>query len=171
MNRDNDADKRPRVYLHSSTSEQEIEVTVQGAEGEGAEHEYEKYEAKQRSFSLSYCRECDSEYWSYRLGGENHWNYTHGNGDGIPYGDGWRSIRKTILERDDWSCVICGIGNEEHQDNFGGKSLNVHHIIPRSEFYDGETLDEEANEPDNLVTLCHRHHKQVEANEIQVTDD
>jgi hypothetical protein len=34
MSKENDADKRPRVYLHSSTSEQEIEVTVQGAEGE-----------------------------------------------------------------------------------------------------------------------------------------
>jgi len=31
---DNDADKRPRIYMRSSTTEGEVEVTVQGAEGE-----------------------------------------------------------------------------------------------------------------------------------------
>jgi len=29
-----ESDKRPRVYVHSSTSEQDIEVTVKGSEGE-----------------------------------------------------------------------------------------------------------------------------------------
>lgn len=134
----------------------------------GSEHEYEEYEAEYRNYSLEYCRECESEYSSEFFSGDNHWNYSHGNGDGVPYGDGWRSIRKTILERDDWSCVVCEMSNERHQEVFGGKSLNVHHIVPRSEFYDGEKLSDEANEPDNLVSLCHKHHKQAEANKIQV---
>ncbi|AGM11695.1 hypothetical protein HCTV5_86 [Halovirus HCTV-5] len=34
MTNSNDADKRPRIYVHSATSDQEIEVTVQESEGE-----------------------------------------------------------------------------------------------------------------------------------------
>lgn len=34
---ENDADSRPRVYLHTVTDNRRIEVTVQGAEGESTE--------------------------------------------------------------------------------------------------------------------------------------
>lgn len=39
------------------------------------------------------------------------------------------------------------------------KGLHVHHIIPYRMF----DRHEDANHPDNLVTLCDVHHRQIEA--------
>ena len=57
---------------------------------------------------------------------------------------GWRKIRDTILERDDYVCRICGSDGVE-------ATLNVHHI----------DYNRKHNKHKNLVTLCGRCHKQV----------
>ena len=66
--------------------------------------------------------------------------------------DNWRarrgklsdSVRKKVLERDNFSCVICGAKDK----------LEVHHIVTPHKF----ALPEEANRLDNLVTLCKKCH-------------
>lgn len=57
----------------------------------------------------------------------------------------WSSIRKQILERDEYNCQCCGENK---------KLLEVHHKIPRQK---GGT-----DEPENLVTLCRSCHKTQE---------
>lgn len=64
------------------------------------------------------------------------------------YGDGWKDVRKDVLERDNHSCVVCGKSERP----------NVHHIKPRRKFDDVS----ESNTLDNLITLCHSHHRKLE---------
>lgn len=59
----------------------------------------------------------------------------------------WASIRKPILQRDEWRCVLCG-----------ERANQVHH---RS--YSTRTLMGEA--PENLFSLCGRCHESVEFEE------
>ena len=66
-------------------------------------------------------------------------------------GSNWRYIRTVILERDDYTCQICG----EVDD---GYSHHVHHIVPWHTFNDKF----EANKNDNLITLCNCCHKKYE---------
>lgn len=63
------------------------------------------------------------------------------------YGPMWRTRRREVLERDDWTCQGCGRNKEEL-----GYTPRVHHIRPFSEFADDET--EQAHDPLNLVSLC-----------------
>lgn len=65
------------------------------------------------------------------------------------YGSNWHVIRKTILARDGYKCQLCGIKNVQ---------LHIHHIKPLRSF---STL-EQANHPDNLITLCPRCHRRAE---------
>jgi hypothetical protein len=57
------------------------------------------------------------------------------------YGAGWVESRRETLERDNYTCQVCGFGDE---------SNHVHHIKPRSEFDDVS----DSNTDDNLITLC-----------------
>ncbi len=57
---------------------------------------------------------------------------------------GWRSIRRTALERDGHACAICGAHRAR---------MNVHHIEPFSLVL--------KHELENLVTLCTSCHNQV----------
>lgn len=86
-----------------------------------------------------------------RLRGEGHPNWK----GGIPdyYGENWPEQREKALERDDYECVICGRGEADL-----GQEPDVHHIIPIREFDNPA----EANYLSNLVTLCKKHHLQVE---------
>jgi len=64
-----------------------------------------------------------------------------------PYSIDWTDLLKdSIRQRDDYTCQICGI----HQDELQGfhKKLAVHHID-----YDKKNLN-----PENLITLCHNCH-------------
>lgn len=54
-----------------------------------------------------------------------------------------RRVRKIVLERDNFSCLVCG-----------GKDVELHHIIPLNEF----AFPESADHPDNLATLCKECH-------------
>lgn len=53
----------------------------------------------------------------------------------------WRKVRKQHL-KDNPECSVC----------FTRKKLEVHHIIPF------DVNPEKELDPDNLSTLCHRHH-------------
>lgn len=68
------------------------------------------------------------------------------------YGKGWDSIRDFIRERDHFTCQVCGRleGNRNH---------HVHHKIPFKHFANAAL----ANQPDNLITLCHICHQKAEA--------
>ncbi len=76
-----------------------------------------------------------------------------------PYGDtsksklSWATARKIVLDRDNYSCRICGKASfSEKYDDAGRLKLDieVHHIIPRK--IGG------SNSPRNLITLCHSCH-------------
>lgn len=70
------------------------------------------------------------------------------------YGPNWETQRRKRLEKDDYTCVICGISEEEHRSEFG-QGIVVHHVTPRREFVvDGELDAERANRVSNLRTMC-----------------
>lgn len=72
------------------------------------------------------------------------------------YPDNWEEIREAILYRDKRRCLRC-------DKVFPKRDLSVHHVVPRSE--DG------SDQPQNLVTLCHKCHDHVELNEYRVVAD
>jgi len=89
--------------------------------------------------------------------GENHHSWGGGHSTSAYYGASWWRNRPTVLERDGFKCVICGIPQEEHRDVFG-RGLEVHHITPFGEF----DAHEAANDPQNLITMCRNCHQKAE---------
>jgi DEAD/DEAH box helicase domain-containing protein len=75
------------------------------------------------------------------------------------YGPDWPQIREAVRARDNYTCQNCGRPES-------GRQHDVHHKIPFRSFRDeqGRILREQANRLDNLVTLCHECHRQVETN-------
>ena len=67
-------------------------------------------------------------------------------------GNNWSVQRKKALERDNYFCQICGYSEK----------LDVHHIIPFRNFSNYI----EANQLENLITLCHSCHMKYENNGI-----
>lgn len=61
----------------------------------------------------------------------------------------WHIVRNTVLQRDDYTCQICGV-----QNGFN----HVHHIIPKREF----EIEEDAHYEKNCITLCVSCHGSVE---------
>lgn len=85
------------------------------------------------------------------------------------YGPNWQAARRAVLERDNNRCRMCGapgkdplgLGKPE-----GSTLLHVHHIRPFREFgyIPGQNENyRDANQPDNLITLCPSCHRQAEA--------
>lgn len=68
------------------------------------------------------------------------------------YGPDWGRIRAAVLERDGYSCAICGRSGAE-------LPLHVHHKIPLRSF----SSYQEANQLDNLIALCPVCHQRAEA--------
>jgi DEAD/DEAH box helicase domain-containing protein len=68
------------------------------------------------------------------------------------YGPDWENIRKTILSRDQNTCQIC----EKFSKT---SSLHVHHKLPMRSFKSFQ----EANQINNLVSLCARCHQRAES--------
>ncbi|RPI96348.1 MAG: DEAD/DEAH box helicase, partial [Chloroflexi bacterium] len=69
------------------------------------------------------------------------------------YGPGWSKIRDRVRARDKYTCQVCGTVETTRQHD-------VHHKTPFRAF----TSFIEANRLENLVTLCHSCHRQVEQN-------
>lgn len=69
------------------------------------------------------------------------------------YGRGWDKLCSQIRQRDGYRCQNCGIQEAD-------KAFEVHHKIPFRKFERAQ----DANAPENLVTLCPRCHRLAEAN-------
>ncbi len=67
------------------------------------------------------------------------------------YGPNWSSQRELARARDGYCCQVCGTPEQ-------GRSHDVHHKVPLRAF----TSFEQANQLENLVTLCHACHQRVE---------
>ena len=81
------------------------------------------------------------------LKSENKWK-----NDPNQYGSDWQELRRQALERDGFHCKLCGAAGT-------GVSLHVHHLVPFRNFTDAD----EANNLDNLVSLCAGCHERVES--------
>jgi len=93
-------------------------------------------------------RDC---FWSTNRGPNHHcWQ----GGTDRYYGPNWDQQRLKTLERDSYACQECGISEE---------GLNIHHIVPRSEFgQDWEAM----NDLSNLTTLCASCHARTHMNHL-----
>lgn len=110
--------------------------------------------AVKNNINHHYCsKECMAEHYVGLVYGENHPSWK-GGGD-LYYGHDWRRISDKIIERDSFACKRCGIKQKDLPVNW---SLQVHH---KKRLRDCESL-EEANNPENLDTLCNRCHGIVE---------
>jgi DEAD/DEAH box helicase domain-containing protein len=76
----------------------------------------------------------------------NLWNAASNN-----YGSDWPHIRAQIRQRDKFRCQICGAHEKD-------RAFAVHHKIPFRLF----TSRNQANHPDNLITLCPSCHRRAE---------
>lgn len=87
----------------------------------------------------------------------------------VRMGENWESQRAAALDRDGAKCRDCGMTREEHTERWG-RDLCVHHRRPRDDFLDGEedTLPPEANDLENLITLCLRCHRKWESLPVQL---
>ena len=68
---------------------------------------------------------------------------------GNQYPSDWTTRRKTVYDRDDYTCQHCGAGGGKHED----AELHAHHIVPLSKGGN--------NEYSNLTTLCSTCHSAV----------
>jgi DEAD/DEAH box helicase domain-containing protein len=76
------------------------------------------------------------------------------------YGPNWQEQRKKVLARDEYRCRTCG------SEARPGNGLHVHHLRPFREFGYIPGKNEafiQANDLDNLITLCPSCHRRAEA--------
>lgn len=100
---------------------------------------------KMEKHDLHFCsNSCNSNYFTE----ENHPNWT--GGFNKHYGSTWRRKREIVLELDNHKCRLC---------NGETNRLNIHHIIPKRKF---DNVND-AHYKENLVTLCHDCHPQIES--------
>lgn len=78
----------------------------------------------------------------------NLWSNDHND-----YGSNWDKIRNLVRQRDHFRCQICGATESESKHH-------VHHKIPFRNFVNPS----QANQLDNLITLCPICHQRVEQN-------
>lgn len=106
--------------------------------------------------STRFCsQECMVEWRSREYSGENHPNWNGGK-DGYR-GPNWPEQRQKARQRDDHECQNCETAEQ----------LQVHHIIPFHSFDDYR----EANQLQNLITLCVSCHQKVEWGSLTVQSD
>jgi len=73
--------------------------------------------------------------------------------DNNRYGHNWRRQRNLARQRDGYKCQMCGILEQD-------KAHQVHHKIPFRQF----SNPEQANQLENLITLCPACHQRAEQN-------
>lgn len=105
---------------------------------------------------------CHGKWQSQNLTGNNRYNWKGGK---IPYyGPSWGFQRDATRKRDSYTCQHCGMTQEEH-----GQKLHVHHLKPFREFNYVINENEnhiQANDLDNLITLCRWCHRKAEFGQI-----
>jgi DEAD/DEAH box helicase domain-containing protein len=69
----------------------------------------------------------------------------------INYGPNWENQRKLVRARDNYTCQVCGVKEGKMQHH-------VHHKLPFRQF----TNYIQANNPENLITLCPACHRKAE---------
>jgi len=92
-------------------------------------------------------RECHSEWLTGRYTGEDNWSWKGGYEN--YYGDNWTEQRQKARERDNFECQACGMDESDYP-----RELSVHHITPVRKY----DQPEDANELDNLITMCEQCH-------------
>lgn len=103
---------------------------------------------------FNYCNvDCMAKHYSLIYTGENSPSWKGGKGH--HYIGGFWSARRKVRERDNFTCQLCGITEEEY-----GQQLSVHHIKNYRDFEDKE----EANQLDNLISLCEPCHRFIHSN-------
>jgi len=119
---------------------------------------FERIRAEASYHDINYCsRECMAKDYSKRFSGKN--SPTWQGGDIDYYGPNWHEQRRKARERDNYTCQLCGITEQEL-----GKELSVHHI---KKFRDCKDYIE-ANQLDNLVSLCEEKcHRYVHSNQYK----
>lgn len=102
--------------------------------------------------STRFCGDaCRLSWFAHHAGsGSQHPNWTGGP---QYYGVSWKPAKKLALIRDGYQCQRCGKRPKKNQ-------CDVHHILPFQLF--GKERHQEANDLDNLVTLCRSCHANVE---------
>lgn len=86
------------------------------------------------------------------------WSEAHPGESVEEYGKGWNETkRRKVRERDNNTCQVCGMTNEEHVEQIE-KSLHVHHIR-KARLFDNP---EPRNSMSNLITLCIYCHRQAD---------
>lgn len=93
----------------------------------------------------------------YILKGKDHYRYINGD-TSYKRGENWLAARRATRDRDDYTCQICGIKEDEL-----GKLLDVHHKTPYRLF--DNYID--ANELDNLIALCPSCHHRLEIESLR----
>jgi len=119
-----------------------------------------QHAASRNRISLT-CQECGSEYERKKCeaDGSNYCSRKCADlarrkpGNVSYYGGNWYQMRRVVRSRDCFRCRRCGV----HEDECNTE-LHVHHIVPIREFDEPE----EANTPNNLVTVCPSCHGKVE---------
>jgi predicted HNH restriction endonuclease len=107
------------------------------------------------------CTNCMYEYYetSGMFAGEN--SGTWNGGDEDYRGGNWRTQRRKVRERDNYTCQRCSITEEEY-----GHELSVHHIKPYR-YFNNNYL--EANKLENLICLCGSCHSSVHSKKYNGT--
>lgn len=84
------------------------------------------------------------------------------------YGPNWDEQREKALDRDGYTCRDCGITQREVNEQHD-RGLSVHHRVPLSSFAPLESAEDyyEANQLNNLLTLCTSCHNKWEALPVQ----
>lgn len=119
---------------------------------------FERHESISDMNDKDFCSvSCVGKWQSENRRGKNHprWN------GGYKYyrGKNWESQRRKALKRDNHECQNCG----------SEKNLQVHHIVPFSQY--GLQNYRKANKLENLITLCKTCHIDVERGDISLEVD
>lgn len=118
----------------------------------GCGKEFYRYARKHTKGSGKYCtRICRDQ----NRTGKNHPQYLNGVAQ-EKRGPNWASQKRKAIKRDKHTCQRCG-----------DRGTDVHHIIPFRHF--GLSNYKDANQLDNLKTLCHKCHR-LEDIQIQKTE-
>lgn len=105
--------------------------------------------------------DCMGEWRGEEITDEDHPRWRKNNYTGY-YGPNWATQRRKAIIRDQARCQDCEFTEAESMTQFG-EGLSIHHITPISEFVDDATLDfVDANQLDNLVSLCRPCHSKRE---------